>query len=122
MNSSEPTTSITINITRLRVNACLGVLPLEKKVAQQFEVSVSMTLPYDGRDNIDSTANYAEVCNVAAAEMMRGGDLIEHAAARIAAAIARLWPEVTAGSVTVHKLCPPMLHNVAEVSATAPIR
>lgn len=112
---------LTIDISRLQIHTCLGVLPLEKRVAQNFEVSARLTLPYDGSDSIDSTVNYARVCDIITAEMQAGGDLIEHAALRVARAIMGSFARVSECTVTVTKLNPPMPHATAGVSATITI-
>lgn len=117
MNRSD----LTITVSRLRTIARIGVLPLEKTVPQEFEVTMSVTIPYDGSDRLESTINYAALCDIAAGIMLDGGDLIEHACARIAGEIARSYPQVKEGRVTVAKLAPPMPHSVERVEVTLPV-
>lgn len=107
-----------ININRLLVRANHGVLPQERTVGQDFEVSLTITVPYDGTDNISATVNYAEVCDLIVKEMQTPSDLIEHAAVRLRDAICRNFPSVTSGTLTLTKLAPPIPHPLASVSVS----
>lgn len=111
-----------ITINRLLVRAHHGVLPLERSVGQDFEVSASLEVPsYDGSDNLTATVNYAEVCELIVHEMQTPSCLIEHAASRLRTAILRTFPAVTGGSITITKLAPPIPHPLASVSVTIAI-
>lgn len=108
-----------ININRLLVRAHHGVLPQERTVGQDFEVSVSLNIDsYDGSDNLSATVNYAEVCDLIVREMQTPSDLIEHAATRLCRAIRSQFPAVTSGTLTLAKLAPPIPHPLASVSVT----
>lgn len=107
-----------IHINRLRIHATHGVLPLERIVAQDFEVSLTLSVDYDGTDRLDSTVNYAEACAVVTEQMRQPSALIEHAAMRIARALRRAFPAIASGSVTVAKLAPPMPYSVDSVAVT----
>ena len=109
-----------VRIDRLRLHAFHGVMPQERACGNDFEVSVEMTVcGYDGSDNLDATVNYAEVIDAIRREMSQPSDLIEHVAARIASAIRREFPAVTATTVTVAKLLPPVAGaQLSSVSAT----
>lgn len=110
-----------IQIDRLRVRGRHGVLPLESVVGQDFEVSLTLDVVYDGRDELDATVNYAEVCAVVTEQMATPSALIEHAALRIARALREAFPAIIGGSVTLVKLAPPMPYEVASVSVTVDI-
>lgn len=107
-----------INIQRLRIRARHGVLPLEKVVGQDYEVSLTLQLDYDGADSLESTINYAEVCAIVTEQMQQPSALIEHAATRIARTLRQAFPRLQGGSVTLAKLAPPMPYEVASVSVT----
>ena len=107
-----------IHINRLLVRANHGVLPLEKTVGQDFEVSVTLETAYDGSDNLAATINYAEVCDLIVSEMQTPSDLIEHAAHQLCQAIRRNFPSVTSGTITLTKLAPPIPHPLASVAVT----
>lgn len=109
---------VTVTINRLQLQACIGVLEAEKRIPQGFEVTLTVTLPYDGSDDIRATMNYAEACEVITAEAAKGGDLIEHVAQRMLRAIAARWPQIVRAELTLTKLIPPMPYAVGSVSAT----
>lgn len=110
-----------IQINKLRIYACHGVLPQEQVVGQDFEVSLTIEIDYDGTDSIDSTINYAEICALIKREMQTPSALIEHCATRIAAALRREFPTIKRGELTLAKLTPPMPFEVASVAVTVEI-
>lgn len=107
-----------ININKLRIHACHGVLPMERVVGQDFEVSVRLDVDYDGRDELESTVNYAEVCALVTREMQQPSALIEHAATRLCRAIREAFPMVKSGELTLAKLAPPMPFALESVSVS----
>lgn len=109
---------LTITVERLRINACIGALPLEKTVPQDFDVTLDFSFPYDGSDRLDRTINYADVCALICDEMKSGGNLIEHVARRILDSLAKRWPQIVRASVTVSKIAPPLSPAPAATSAT----
>lgn len=102
----------------MRIRAAHGVLPLERTVGQDFEVSLVLDVDYDGSDSLEATVNYAEVCAVVTAQMRQPSALIEHAAMRVAKALQAAFPRIARGSVTVAKLAPPMPFEVVQVAVT----
>lgn len=107
-----------ITINRLRVHACHGVLPLERIVGQDFEVTLRIDTDYDGSDNLDATINYADVCAVIKREMQTPSALIEHAATRLVIALRKAFPKINTGELTLAKLAPPMPFDVESVAVT----
>lgn len=110
-----------ILINRLRIHACHGVLPLERIVGQDFEVSLRLEVDYDGSDAITATVNYADVCALVSREMQTPSALIEHCATRIAIALRAAFPAIKGGTVTLAKLTPPMPFDVASVAVSTAI-
>ncbi len=79
----------TIEITRLRLHAFHGVLEQERRVGNDFEVSVTVGYPVViGSDELSATLNYAELI------------------------------DIDGGMVRVAKLTPPVSSEVAEVAVT----
>lgn len=107
-----------VRINRLKVHACHGVMPLERVVGQDFEVTLALEVDYDGSDELDSTVNYAEVCAVVKREMQTPSALIEHAAVQLTLAIRKAFPQVKGGELTLAKLAPPMPFSVESVAVT----
>lgn len=111
----------TITIDRLRLFARHGVSEQERRTGNRFEVTV--TLRYDANaacttDEIEEAINYADVIEIVKSEMARPSRLLEHVAARIAAALSNRFSPLEGGSVTVTKLCPPCGVELAGISFT----
>ncbi len=109
---------LTITIDHLRINTCIGALPLEKTIPQDFDVTLDFSFPYDGSDRLDQTINYADVCALISNEMKSGGTLIEHVAARILDSLTEEWPQIARARVKVSKIAPPLSPAPAATSAT----
>lgn len=110
-----------IKINKLRIHACHGVLPLERVVGQDFEVTLTMEVDYDGSDNLESTINYADVCAVVKREMQTPSALIEHAATQLVLALRKAFPRLKGGELTLAKIAPPMPFDVQAVAVTVNI-
>lgn len=111
----------TITISRLRLHARHGVLEQETRVGNEFEVTLSVTVPMTSAltdDELEGTVNYADLVDVIRHEMATPSKLIEHVAWRISRAVTKACPTVVGGSVTVTKLCPPLGVQVEGVSCT----
>lgn len=109
----------TIEITRLRLHAFHGVLEQERRVGNDFEVSVTVGYPVViGSDELSATLNYAELIDVVKKVMAEPSALLEHVAYRIGEAVTSRWPLIDGGMVRVAKLTPPVRSEVAEVAVT----
>ncbi|HZU79968.1 MAG TPA: dihydroneopterin aldolase [Acidimicrobiales bacterium] len=110
-----------IEIRGLRVEAVHGVLPSEREAAQPFEVDLDVYLdlaPAAGSDVLDDSADYAAAVG-AAVGVLAGPprQLLEALAEDIATAVLADG-KVTAVTVAVRKLRPP----VPEALASAGVR
>lgn len=65
-------------------------------------------------DILEDTVNYAEVVEIAKAEMAVPSRLLEHVVGRIRNAVMRRFPQITGGRIALRKLRPPIC---AELSA-----
>lgn len=111
----------TITIDRLRVYARHGVMEQERRVGNEYEVTLSVTLAMDRaltEDDLTGTMNYATAVDIIRREMAVPSRLIENVAWRIKQAVTAAFPAITAGSVVVTKVCPPMGAQVAGVSCS----
>lgn len=100
-----------IFIAGLRLRACHGVLPQERTVGGDFEVSLSVE--YDitramATDDVADTLSYADLSDLVRREMAVPSNLLEHVAGRIAKTIIERWPQVQSVSLSITKLNPPM--------------
>lgn len=110
-----------VEIDRLRLRACHGVMPQERCVGNLFEVSVS--LEYDVEkaavtDDVAHALDYSKVVAVIADEMSRPSALLENVALRIKDRIVADFPVVLAGWVKVIKLTPPIPGRMRSVSVS----
>ena len=95
----------------VRFYAYHGVMEQERKVGGEFTVSVSVDTDLTAavsHDDLATTLNYAALYEVVKREMQIASELLEHVAGRIGWAVLEQFPQVTAVSVRLTKLNPPM--------------
>lgn len=88
-----------------------GVLDEEKKIGNEFHVSVSITLPYTdmmSEDNLKHTVSYAEIFDIVKNEMQIRRDLLETIAVQIVRKLKNKFPQIFGGRVKIEKLRPPI--------------
>lgn len=99
-----------IYINDLRFHAFHGVMPQERLTGNDY--SVDIRIGYDVSeamisDDVDDTANYAEINKIVGQEMLIPSQLVERVAYRIADRISRRYPTVSTIDIKVTKLNPP---------------
>jgi 7,8-dihydroneopterin aldolase/epimerase/oxygenase len=104
----------------LRVVGTHGVLPEEKRRAQPFEVDLELHVdlaPAGDSDRLEDTVDYAGVADAAAAVVAGppSYDLLEALAGAVASAALASDPRVTAVTVDLRKLQPPLALDIATV-------
>lgn len=116
---------LTVSINRMRITARHGLLPQERIVGNDFEVSVSVDIDADAEalmyDSMDVSVSYADLADIIREVMLTPCDLLETVAARICQAIRARFPKVTGGVVTLCKLRPPIPSSRME-SASVTLR
>ena len=100
-----------IRLDDMRFYACHGVMEQERRVGGDY--SVTLTVEVDladaaRTDDVADTVNYAELYAVVEQEMAVPSQLLEHVAARIGRRVLETFDKVTAATVKVTKLNPPM--------------
>ena len=104
--------NVEIKVDRLKVFARHGVLPQERVVGNDFEVTVTVTTEMNedvlASDDLAGTVSYAGIVDVIRREMAEPSQLIEHVAWRIGRGIMQDYPAVDKCRVTVAKLLPPI--------------
>lgn len=100
----------TISINKLSIRARHGVLPQEQVVGNDFEIDITLEIPDDAGcdDDLDSTVDYCRVVKLAHNVMSEPSQLIEHVAFRLCRALHDNIGLAYGGTVTVHKLTPPI--------------
>lgn len=111
----------TIELRGLQVAAFCGLLPEERERRQPFEIDLDIELDIRGAattDDLDRTVDYGAVCaDVAGLAETGRYDLLERFSTEIAELVLG-YPPVTAVTVVVRKLRPP----VPQLLATSGVR
>ena len=111
----------TIEIENMEFYAFHGCFATEKKVGNQFFVTVRLdTFLEDAakNDDVNKTINYVEVYNIAAAEMAVASNILENVAGRIIDSLYKRFPQLQKVTVKVSKMYPPVGGKVEKTSVT----
>lgn len=98
-------------LENVKFHAFHGVLPQERKVGNDYQVS--LRIGYDisramVSDEVNDTLNYAEVYQLLCQEMMVPSALLERVAGRIGERLFRQFPAILSIDLTIIKVNPPM--------------
>lgn len=88
-----------------------GCYAEERVVGATFLVTLEMEADLEAAsrsDNLCDTINYEAVYQIVKSEMQQPSNLIEHVTYRIKHAVCTAFPQLTAVSVSVSKLAPPL--------------
>ena len=99
-----------IYIDKVRARAFHGVLPQERTVGGDYEVSLRVGYDFSQAmvsDDVSDTVNYADLLDIIRHEMAVPSKLLEHVAGRIVQAVHKRFPQVTSVSLQLTKLNPP---------------
>jgi dihydroneopterin aldolase len=95
----------------MRFYAYHGVMAQERRVGGDYVVSLSvdtdLSVPVVS-DRVEDTLNYAALYDVVGREMAIPSQLLEHVAGRIGQGVLDTFPQVTALTIEVRKVNPPM--------------
>lgn len=108
-----------IELNRMHFFAYHGVSSQERRVGNDYEVSLRVRYPFEQAmvsDNLDDTLNYAALYALVAVEMARPSALLEHVAGRICRALSERFPSITGGTLRVAKLTPPIAGEIGEAA------
>lgn len=100
-----------ILLENVKFYAFHGVLPQERKVGNDYQVS--LRIGYDisramVSDEVNDTLNYAEVYQLLSQEMSVPSALLERVAGRIGDRLFRKFPAIQSIDLTIIKVNPPM--------------
>jgi len=108
-----------IELRALRVSAIVGVLSEERTRAQTIVFDLDLERPFESaalNDDITQTTNYANVISLTERIATEGQFLLlETLAHRVAHEILGLDPEITAVTVAVRKVRPPVPEDIDTV-------
>lgn len=103
-----------IELRGLRLVGICGALPEERERAQPLEVDIDVEVDLSAAGSSDAlgdTVDYGALCDRVAAVVADGApELLEHLAAQVATAILGIDPRITATTIAVRKLRPPVPH------------
>ena len=100
-----------IELSNLRFYAHHGMLPHETAVGNEFIVNLMLEADLSAAcvtDNVDDTINYADVFDLVKTEMRIPSKLLEHVAGRIFRKLKEKYPQLSAITVSVAKMHPPV--------------
>ncbi|MBM6992129.1 MAG: dihydroneopterin aldolase [Prevotella sp.] len=100
-----------IYLRSLRFHAYHGVEAQERLTGNDYELDLRLQVDVSramASDQVEDTINYAEVYQVAAAEMQQQSNLLERVAAQIARKVMMRWPMIKSMDIRLTKLNPPM--------------
>ncbi|MDE6273285.1 MAG: dihydroneopterin aldolase [Muribaculaceae bacterium] len=105
-----PMESMTVSLEKCRFFAHHGVMDQERVSGNEFEVSISVIYPITGPndDDLSSTISYAELYEIAKAEMAKPRNLLETVARDITCIICERWAYIEESRVEICKLTPPI--------------
>lgn len=104
----------TIHLT-MQVRAFHGVDEQERRVGNDFKVSLSLQYPFDkamASDNLDDTISYADLAAIVREQMAVPSKLLEHVVGRIRRELLNRYPAIRGGRIAVAKLNPPISGQV----------
>lgn len=108
-----------IELEAMRFYAYHGVVPQERKVGNDYLVSLRLTAPLGKAvesDDLEDTINYATVYEVVKGEMETPSQLLEHVAGRILIALKDRFPQLEEVNLKVSKLNPPFGGDIYSAS------
>lgn len=100
-----------IVLNHLRFHAYHGVMAQERKVGNDYDVSVRLEVPIDRAalsDEVADTIDYGEVYKLICQEMMVPSNLVERVAYRVGDRLMRRYPSIVSVDVEILKLNPPI--------------
>ncbi|MCH5241377.1 MAG: dihydroneopterin aldolase [Muribaculaceae bacterium] len=110
-----------ISLKNLSFYSYHGVLEEERKIGNEFRVSLSVFIPYNQEiinDDLSATVSYADLYEIVKAEMGSPKKLLETVAQRIVAEIKAGFPQIIRGEVTIEKIHPPIPSMLGSASVT----
>ena len=99
-----------------------GVMPEEKSIGARYLINLSLDGDYSDAmhtDRLKDTVNYYDVYHVVKKEMEKPSKLIEHVAGRIIEVVFEKFKQVSAITIAITKINPPVDGNLQKVTFEA---
>jgi dihydroneopterin aldolase len=100
-----------IELHQMHFYAYHGVMPHEREIGNEFEVSMKLEADLSAActsDDVNDTINYATLYDLVNAEMQIPSRLLEHLAGRIFNRLTEEYPQIASLEVRVSKMNPPV--------------
>lgn len=100
-----------IELHNMHFYAYHGVMPHEREVGNEFEVSIVLEADVSDActsDDVNDTINYSGLFDLVNEEMQTSSRLLEHVAGRIYRKLTHEYPQISSLEVQVSKLHPPV--------------
>lgn len=100
-----------VRLEKMKFHAFHGCLPEERRDGNLFYVTLEYDydmMPSAETDNLSIAIDYSVIYKTVAEQMKEPSFLLENVALRIARAVKRRFPQISAGRVTVVKMNPPV--------------
>lgn len=100
-----------ISLSGLRFHSFHGVFEQERKIGNDFYVTVKILVPYDEetwKDDVEMTVSYADIYEIIKSEMNIPRKLLETVALSIKKRIISRWDNIEGGRITISKSHPPI--------------
>ena len=110
-----------ISLNKLSFYAYHGVLETEKKIGNEFQVSITVRIPGReeiAKDNLKDTVSYADLYEIIKEEMSIPRNLLEKVAFEISQRIRKKFKEVMGGRIYIEKVHPPIQNMLGSASVT----
>jgi 7,8-dihydroneopterin aldolase/epimerase/oxygenase len=98
-----------------------GCFAEEQVIGSQFIVDLeveAVTVEAEKSDELSKAVNYQTLYDLVAAEMKENSSLLEHVARRILDSVYKTCPNISAATVKIAKVNPPLGGKVQQVSVT----
>lgn len=114
-----------VRLENLRFYAYHGVMEQERRVGNEFEVTLEVYYPFENAlksDELEDTLNYAALYAIVEREMAEPSKLLERVAGRIIEAINKEFPAVSGGNIKISKLHPPFKCDMPNGAAAVVVK
>ena len=108
-----------ISLCNLRFHAFHGVLPQERRVGNDYRVSLRIAYPIERAmqsDRVEDTLSYADVYEEVKEVMKTPSQLLENVAYRIGRQLFKAFPYIESLEIKVTKINPPMATDGGEAA------
>ncbi|MCH4155434.1 MAG: dihydroneopterin aldolase [Muribaculaceae bacterium] len=110
-----------VTLSEMRFHAMHGVMPQERKVGNEFVVSLRVDYPMDKAmqsDALDDALDYSAVYAIVYREMEKPSKLLENVAGRIISALHAEFPQITSGEISIGKIAPPFKSELSSANVS----